>query len=154
MKTLLAVIAAAAACAASYAGEQQVKDPNPFASYGVAMVSTEKAPLAVNWSLEHDSEIAAATAEPVLAEFVSCRESAAALLGQLRGAYETPPLVMVQIAAVTQWVMLPDPCFVFFWKARPSDGRAIWKAALEARIANTSDVYIRAFCRQQLELCK
>ena len=95
-----------------------------------------------------------ATEESVLAGFVSCRESADALLGRLKGAYETPPLVMVQIAAVTQWVMLPDPCFLFFWKACPSDGRAVWKAALEARMAGTSDVYVRAFCRQQLELCR
>ena len=157
-KKALAVAAAALACAALAAEAPQekakYKDPNPFAAYGPAMESTEKDPLAAVWSAAHDAEIAAATEESALADAVSSREAADALLGQVKGAYETPPLVMIKIAAVTQWVMLPDPFCLFFWKPCPSDGRAIWKAALEARIAGTSDAYIRAFCRQQLDLCR
>ena len=154
MRRLAVLFAASFACAASFAEKQPYKDPNPFASYGSAMTSTDKEPLIAAWSVAHDAEIAEATEESRLAGFVSCRESADALLAQLKGAYETPALVMIQIAAVTQWVMLPDPCFLFFWKPCPSDGRVIWKEALEARMAETSDAYVRTFCRQQLYLCR
>ena len=145
-----------AAGATAFAEEEQKKyvDPNAFAEYGPAMVSTKKDPLAVNWSQAHDAEIAAATAEDVLAGLVASPESAAALLARLRPAYESDPLVLTQIAAVTQWVMLPDPCFLCFWKPSPSDGRKVWTAALERKIRETQDAYVRTFCRQQLDLCK
>ena len=129
-------------------------DPNPFADYGPAMKDSPKAPFAVGWSRAHDAEIAAATAEDVLAGCVESAESAAALLAKVKPAYETDPLVMIQIAAVTQWVMLPDPCFLFFWKPFPSRGRAVWTAALERKIAESKDQYVRILCRQQLDLCK
>ena len=129
-------------------------DPNPYANYGPAMKSTDRDPLAVNWSKAHDAEIAAATAEDVLAACVADAESAAALLAKIKPAYESAPLVLIQIAAVTQWVMTPDPCFLFFWKPSPSDGRKVWSAALARKIAESKDVYVRTFCRQQLDLCE
>ena len=129
-------------------------DPNPFADYDPARKDSPKAPFAVGWSKAHDAEIAAATEEDVLAGCVESAESASALLAKIRPAYETDPLTMVQIAAVTQWVMLPDPCFLFFWEPSPSEGRKIWTAALARKIAESKDDYIRTFCRQQLDLCE
>ena len=129
-------------------------DPNPFADYTLAMKSTDKDPLAVNWSKAHDAEIAVTTAEDVLAACVADAESASALLAKIKPAYESDPLTLIQIAAVTQWVMTPDPCFLFFWKPSPSAGRAIWSAALARKIAESKDDYIRTFCRQQLDLCE
>ena len=129
-------------------------DPNPFADYGPAMKDSPEAPFAAGWSKAHDAEIAAATTEEVLAGCVGSAESASALLAKLRPAYETDPLTMTQIAAVTQWVMLPDPFFLFFWEPSPSAGRRIWTAALARKIAGSKDDYIRTFCRQQLDLCK
>ena len=156
MKMFLSVAAAVGcACAACVAGaKDSYVDPNPYSDYGTAMKSTAEAPLAVNWSRENDEKIAAATEESVLAGFVSDAKSADALLAQLKGAYETDPIVMTQIAAVTQWVMLPDPCFLFFWRPCPSDGREVWKQALERRISTAMDDYVRTFCKQQLELCR
>ena len=156
MKMFLSVAAAVGcACAACVAGaKDSYVDPNPYAGYGTAMQSTAEAPLAVNWSRENDEKIAAATEESVLAGFVSDAKSADALLAQLKGAYETDPIVMTQIAAVTQWVMLPDPCFLCFWRPCPSDGRVVWKQALERRISTAMDDYVRTFCKQQLELCR
>ena len=145
-KFLLAVMMAVGAVA-------WAADPNPFSDYGAAMKSTEEHPLAVNWSKAHDAEIAAATTEDVLAEFVEDVESATGLLAKLKPAYETDPIVMIQIAAVTQWVMLPDPCFLFFWKPFPSSGRVVWMAALSKKISETQDEYVRTFCQQQLDLC-
>ena len=134
--------------------EPKYVDPNPFAGYSTAMKDSPQAPFAVGWSKAHDAEIAAATEEDALAGCVESAESAAALLGKVRPAYETDPLTMIQIAAVTQWVMRPDPCFLLFWEPSPSAGRAVWTAALKRRIAEAKDDYIRTFCRQQLDLCE
>lgn len=129
-------------------------DPNPFADYGPAMKSTDKCPLAANWSIAHDAEIAAATEESVLAAFVADAVAADALLSKVKGAYETDPLVMIQIAAVTQWVMGEEPFFLFFWKPSPAAGREVWTEALSRKISQTQDGYVRTFCQQQIDLCK
>ena len=154
MRKILAAVAAAACALTASAASAPYVDPNPYAGYGPAMKSTAENPLAANWSRENDSAIAAATEESVLAGFVSDAASADALLAQLKGAYETDPIVMTQIAAVTQWVMLPDPFFLFFWKPFPSSGRVVWREALERRASSTTDDYVRTFCAQQLELCR
>lgn len=151
---MLAVCAAVSALTAVGAEKPSYTDPNPFASYGPAMTSTEKDPLAVNWSQANDAKIAEATDEDVLAAFVADDAAADALLAQLKPAYATDPLVMVQIAAVTQWVMGPEPFFLFFWKPSPAAGRAVWVASLQHKVAESPDAYIRTFCQQQLDLCK
>lgn len=128
---------------------------NPYAGdYGKAMASEKGDPMAVEWQDERKCAIAAATEECVLAAFVADEASAKALLDQLKPAYETCPMVMTQIAAVTQWVMMPEPFFLWFWEPSPAAGRVVWTKALEAKIASTSDDYIRTICRQQLDLCK
>ena len=136
------------------AEEAKYVDPNPFADYGPAMQSTAERPLAANWSRQHDAEIAAATTDEALAAQVADEASAAALLAKVKGAYESDPLVLTQIAAVTQWVMLPDPWYCLFWDGPHAAGRAVWTAALQKTIDGTKDEYVRIFCRQQLDLCK
>ena len=165
MKRLIFVAVMAAGAMAFAAGTKPVAakpaaetpkyvDPNPFASYGTAMKDSAKSPFAVGWSQAHDAEIKAATEEDLLAACVADAASAAALLGKVKPAYESDPLVLTQIAAVTQWVMTEDPCFLFFWKPSPSAGRKVWAEALSRKIAESKDDYIRTFCRQQLDLCK
>ena len=157
-KLIFAMVMAAGAMAfaaeTKTAEKPKYVDPNPFADYEVAMKDSAKSPFAVGWSQAHDAEIKAATEEDVLAACVVDAASAAALLGKIKPAYESDPLVLTQIAAVTQWVMTPDPCFLFFWEPSPSDGRKVWTAALVRKIAESKDDYIRTFCRQQLDLCK
>ena len=147
-------VAAKPAAAKPAAEKPKYVDPNPFADYGVAMRDNAKSPFAVGWSQAHDAEIKAATEEDVLAACVADAASAAALLGKIKPAYESDPLVLTQIAAVTQWVMTDDPCFLCFWKPSPSAGRKVWTEALVRKIAESKDDYIRTFCRQQLDLCK
>ena len=147
-------VAAKPAAAKPAAEKPKYVDPNKFADYGAAMTDSAKSPFAVGWSRAHDAEIKAATEEDVLAACVTDAESAAALLGKVKSAYESDPLVLTQIAAVTQWVMTDDPCFLCFWKPSPSAGRKVWTEALARKIAESKDDYIRTFCRQQLDLCK
>ena len=112
-----------------------------------------KYPTAVVWSAQNDESIAAATSDDVLAEFVDDDEAAAALLAKLRGAYATEPIVITQIAAVSQWVMEPDPCWLFFWEPSRSSGRKVWVKALLARAEGSDDMYIKTFCLDQLRWC-
>ena len=152
MKKLICMLVLAAG-AMAFAEEKKYVDPNPFADYGSAMKSTEEHPLAVNWSQANDAAIAAATTDEALAAVVADAESAAALLAKIKPAYATCPLVLTQIAAVTQWVMRPEPCWICFWKPSPAKGRVVWNLALARKIAESKDDYIRTFCRQQLDLC-
>ena len=152
MKKLICMIVLAAG-AMAFAEEQKYVDPNPFAGYGPAMKSTAEHPLAVNWSQANDAAIAAATSDAALAAVVVDETSAAALLKQIKPAYATDPLVLTQVAAVTQWVMLPDPWYCLFWDGEHASGRKVWVAALESLKASTSDGYVKTFCQQQLDLC-
>ena len=146
-------VAAQPAAAKPAAEKPKYVDPNPFAGYGAAMTDSAASPFAVGWSQAHDAEIKAATEEDVLAACVADAESASALLGKIKPAYASDPLVLTQIAAVTQWVMRPEPCWICFWKPSPAKGRVVWNLALSRKIAESKDDYIRTFCRQQLDLC-
>ena len=112
-----------------------------------------KYPTAVVWSAQNDEALAAATAEDVLAGFAASDEAAAALIGKVRGAYASDPVAVTQIAAVSQWVMQEDPCWLFFWKPSPSAGRKVWVKALLSRAEGADDGYIKTFCLDQLRWC-
>jgi len=155
MKKILILTVLLGAGAVAFAEETKYVDPNPFADYGPATQSTEENPLAVNWSRTHDAAIAALTTDEALAAIVADAASAEALLRKVRGAYETDPLVMVQVAAVTQWVMLPDPWYrIWPWRGVHGAGRAVWIDALTKTRDGARAIYIRIFCNQQLELCR
>lgn len=132
----------------------KIVDPNPYSDYRLAMAADAKRPMAVEWQAANAEAIAAATEEDVLASFVNDAAAADALLAQVVGAYRTDPLVMTQIGAVTQWVMGEEPCWLCFWAPSPKAGRAVWVAALKRKLAGSTDVYVKTFCRQQLDLCE
>lgn len=156
MKKLLfavAVLACAALHAASPAANA-AKDPAaPFDNYDPAMESTAEHPLAVVWQDAHADELKAALTDETLAGFVADATAAEALLAKIRPAYGTDPLVAVQIAAVSQWVMLPDPWYCLFWDGEHAAGRKVWVNALMDRIEGTADSYVKEFCLDQLRWC-
>jgi len=145
-KFLFASVVAFAAAASLAAPKKDAYDIRPEDK-------DAKYPTAVVWSSQNDEAIAAATSDDVLAEFVDCDEAAAALLAKLRGAYATDPIAATQIAAVSQWVMAPDPCWLCFWKPSRSAGRKVWVKALLARAEGSGDMYIKTFCLDQLRWC-
>ena len=112
-----------------------------------------KYPTAVVWSAKNDEALSAATADEVVAGFAASEDAASALLAKVKGAYVSDPVVLTQVAAVSQWVMRPDPCWLFFWEPSPSSGRKVWVKALLSRAANADDDYIKTFCLDQLRWC-
>lgn len=112
-----------------------------------------KYPTAVVWSAQNDEALSAATSEDVLAAFAESDEAASALLANLKGAYASDPIALTQIAAVSQWVMQPEPCWLFFWEPSRSAGRKVWVGALLSAAERNSDNYVKTFCLDQLRWC-
>lgn len=115
--------------------------------------TADKTPTSVAWENANDAALAAATDEGVLAGFVADAAAARALLANLKGAYETDPLVLCQIGAVSQWVMMPEPCWLCFWSPSPADGRKVWVGALLDTAEATQDTYVKMACLDQLRWC-
>ena len=131
----------------------QLKDPNPFANYGPAMQSSDEFPLTVNWQDAHKAEIAAATNPETLLRLLRY-DNGNGLLSELRAPYHTDPIVMQQIAAMTQFVM--DPA------TNAPELRVNWTKTLIARIHaagtyissfQTCSAYLALFCLDQLRWC-
>lgn len=131
----------------------QLADPNPFANYGPAMQSSDEFPLTVNWQDAHKAEIAAATSPETLLRLLR-KDNGMGLLNELRDPYHTDPIVMQQIAAMTQFVM--DPA------TNAPELRVNWTKTLIARIRaakayifsfQTCSAYHALFCLDQLRWC-
>ena len=103
-------------------------------------------PTAVEWQNANDAKLAAQTKPDVLVKFVESPAAADALLAQVGVAYSGDPLVLTQIAGVSQLVMCPK-C------PKAPAYRKVWVAALERARDAAKDDYVKTFCRQQLWWC-
>ena len=146
-KILMAALLTAAALAQAADKKKDAYDIRPDAA------KANEAPSAVEWQNKNDAALAAATSDEALAAFVADEAAAWTLLGQVRGAYATDPLVAFQVAAVSQWVMGEEPCFLCFWKPSPADGRKVWVQALLKTAEQNADSYVKTFCLDQLRWC-
>lgn len=139
---LAAVCVAMTACAA----DQKIMDIRPAKT-------TDSVLTGVEWENANEANLSAQTGHDKLSAFVADERSAEALLAQLLGAYRTDPLVARQIAAVSQWVMLPDPWYCLLWDGKHAAGRKVWIEALLSRAEKSSDGYIKEFCLDQMRWC-
>ena len=151
VKKILLVASMAFSAVTAFA--QAADDPNPFSTYDKGMASDRNWPTAVEWQDANRTAVEAATAEDVLAGFVADETAADTLLLQIRDAYESDPLVLTQIAAVSQWTMSEEPFWIFFWKASPASGRRVWTSALMKRLRTAALPYVQMACLEQLRWC-
>ena len=128
-------------------GELALSTGTAYADYGKAMAHEDGYEMAYEWQQKNPKAVEAATRSEVLAEFVKDAASADALLAKIGTSYDGDPIVLTQIASVTQLVMCPK-C------PKAAACRKVWVAALERARAGTDDGYVRTFCDQQLRLCK
>ena len=128
-------------------GELAPSTGTAYADYGKAMAHEDGYEMAYEWQQKNPKAVEAATRIEVLAEFVKDAASADALLTKIGTSYDGDPIVLTQIASVTQLVMCPK-C------PKAAACRKVWVAALERARAGTDDGYVRTFCDQQLRLCK
>ena len=143
------VLGAVVAGCASYSPEAGLRpsEPTAFATYSPAMKHQDGYQMAYEWQQANPDAVREATEVKVLAAFVASDAAADALLGRIGSAYDGDPIVLTQIAAVTQLVMTPG-C------PKAAAARPVWVAALERTKARASETYVRTFCDQQLRLCK
>ena len=128
-------------------GELAPSNPDANAGYEAAMSHKDGYQMAYEWQQKNAKGVADATKPEVLAAFVASDTAADALLAKIGTSYDGDPVALTQIAAVTQFVMLPN-C------PKAKAGREVWVAALERARTKTDDGYVRTFCDQQLRLCK
>ncbi len=151
-KLLFSMLIAAAALSAS--AQANKTDPvAPYHDYGSAMQSTPEKPLTSFWQKDARKTIDDATSDAVLASFVADEDAARLLLLKVEGAFTTDALTLTQIAAVTQWVMLPDSWYNFLWDGPHAAGRKIWTEELLELADESDDSYVKIFCLEQLRLC-
>jgi hypothetical protein len=120
-------------------------------SLSTAEISHDRTPII--FRPEQRKAIDEATSDEVIASFVKDAASAQALLAKVKGAYASDPLVLTQIATVSQWVMLPDAWYNIFWDGLHASGRKVWVEQLLEKAATSSDNYIKVFCLDQLRWC-
>lgn len=147
----LSVWAAGCTTAPKYGAFTPKPVPQPakvaFADYGAAMAHQDGYQMAYEWQRANADAVRAATTPKALKTFVASDAAADALLAKIGTSYDGDPLVLTQIAAVTQFVMCPK-C------PKAAAYREVWVSALERRRATTDDGYVRTFCDQQLRLCE
>ena len=100
------------------------------------------APAAEKWQAQNKAKLAEATKDEVLAEFVKDAASASALLAEVKTGFQTCPVKAFQIAAVTQYVMLPGKA-----------GRALWTEQLLAFAGKAEQPDVKMFYIDQLRWC-
>ncbi|MBQ9741406.1 MAG: DUF1080 domain-containing protein, partial [Kiritimatiellae bacterium] len=88
-----------------------------------------------------------------IAAFVDSEAAAKAILAKIKPAYATDPMVAVQIAAVSQYVMTAEPSWWEFWNWFSDSPREIWTKALLDSVATATDTYVAQLCVDQLRWC-
>ena len=115
------------------------------------------APSAVDWQNANDETLAEATSPESLAAFVRNEDAAKALLAEVKGAYSSDPMKLMQISAVSQFVMSTDTSLCrrlfLFWEQTRDEQRQIWTAALMAAARSATDSYVQVFMLDQLRWC-
>jgi len=127
---------------------------NPYSDYGDAMKPVSGDPMAIEWQLTEKAKLADATAPEALAAVVEDEAAAAALLNQVKDAYDTHPMIATKVAAVTQYVMEGAGApWYDFWTTTHSSERKIWAKALLANVSGAPSLYGRLFALEQLRWC-
>lgn len=134
-KILMVVVLAAATCLAA-GKKKDAYDIKPDAAKPTDAPASEK------WQAQNKAKLADATKDEVLAAFVKDEASASALLSEVKPGFQTCPVKAFQIAAVTQYVMLPG-----------KTGRALWTKQLLAFAEKADKTDVKMFYLDQLRWC-
>ena len=135
-KIFVVAVLAAATCFAAGQKKKDAYDIRPEAA------KAADAPAAEKWQAQNKAKLAEATKDEVLAAFVKDAASASALLAEVKTGFQTNPVKAFQIAAVTQYVMLPGKA-----------GRALWTEQLLAFAEKAEQPDVKMFYIDQLRWC-
>ena len=136
MKNIFIVVVLAAMTCFAAGKKKDAYDIKPGAA------KATDAPAAEKWQAQNKAKLAEATKDEVLAAFVKDAASASALLAEVKPGFQTCPVKAFQIAAVTQYVMLPGKA-----------GRALWTEQLLAFAEKAEQPDVKMFYIDQLRWC-
>ena len=143
MKRLVFTGFCMAALAASAAKDPTYKDPNPYADYNVAMASVSNKQMAVEWQNANNARVAAIDDAWCAKVFAGGSAALKAKLAAVKKAYESDPVALAEIAALTQYSM-----------AAKGNERELWtKALLDKAASSGKEPYVQMFCLDQLRWC-
>ena len=134
-KIFIVVVLAAMTCFAA-GKKKDAYDIKPGAAKPTDAPASEK------WQSQNKAKLAEATKDEVLAAFVKDAASASALLAEVKPGFQTCPVKAFQIAAVTQYVMLPGKA-----------GRALWTEQLLAFAEKAEKPDVKMYYLDQLRWC-
>ena len=134
-KIFIVAVLAAATCFAA-GKKKDAYDIKPGAAKPTDAPASEK------WQAQNRAKLAEATKDEVLAAFVKDEASASTLLSEVKPGFQTCPIKAFQIAAVTQYVMLPG-----------KTGRALWAGQLLAFAEKSEQPDVKMFYIDQLRWC-
>ncbi len=134
-KIFIVAVLAAVTCFAA-GKKKDAYDIKPGAAKATDALAAEK------WQAQNKAKLADATKDEVLAAFVKDAASASALLAEVKPGFQTCPVKAFQIAAVTQYVMLPGKA-----------GRALWTEQLLAFAEKAEQPDVKMFYIDQLRWC-
>ena len=136
MKKIFVVAVLAAATCFAAGKKKDAYDIKPGAAKPTDAPASEK------WQAQNRAKLAEATKDEVLAAFVKDEASASALLSEVKPGFQTCPIKAFQIAAVTQYVMLPG-----------KEGRALWTDQLLMFAEKAEQPDVKMFYIDQLRWC-
>lgn len=136
MKNIFIVVVLAAMTCFAAGKKKDAYDIKPGAAKPTDAPASEK------WQSQNKAKLAEATKDEVLAAFVKDAASASALLAEVKPGFQTCPVKAFQIAAVTQYVMLPGKA-----------GRALWTEQLLAFAEKAEQPDVKMFYIDQLRWC-
>ena len=149
MKKLLFVAILLSSAFSFAALDPKYVDPNPYADYKVAMASVSNNPMAVEWHAANRAELDLINDSWCRGVFAGGKDSLAKYLDAVKTAYVSDPLVLTQIAALSQYAMKAKaPWWMFgFGKAKE---RVLLTSLFLERATASKDAYIQMFFIDQL----
>lgn len=152
MKKLLFGILLASAATSFAAIDPSYVDPNPYAGYDEAMASVSNDPMAVEWHAANRKTLEFVNDAWCRTVFAGGRDELLGYVDKVKGAYLSDPLLLVRIAALTQYAMTAKPAWWTFGFGDVKE-RRIWTELLIEKAASASDPYVKMFLIDQLRWC-
>lgn len=149
MKKLLFTAVLFSAALSHAALDPTYVDPNPYADYKVAMASVSNNPMAVEWHAANRAELDFVNDAWCRGVFAGGEKALMKHLDAVKGAYQSEPLELTRIAALSQYAMKTKAPWWTFGLAKSKERVLLSKLFLK-KASDSKDAYVQMFFIDQL----